>query len=58
MIKRSVWPDRYQPIEEFSVNKTSKIAFAAALLCCIGPALAQSIHPSWYIQPGISAIQP
>lgn len=31
---------------------------AAAILCCVGPALAQDINPSWYIQPSANAFRP
>jgi OOP family OmpA-OmpF porin len=40
------------------VNKTNKIALAAALLCAGSPVLAQTINPSWYIQPNVLAIKP
>jgi OOP family OmpA-OmpF porin len=43
---------------ELSVEKTKTIAMAVAILCCAGPALAQDINPSWYIQPSANAFKP
>jgi OOP family OmpA-OmpF porin len=42
------------------VNKSKKIALAAAALCASFSALAQDavINPSWYIQPSVNAIKP
>jgi OOP family OmpA-OmpF porin len=40
------------------VNNTNNIAMATAMLCCAGPALAQDVNPSWYIQPNVSAFEP
>jgi len=43
------------------VNKSKKIALAAAALCASFSAMAQQdpvINPSWYIQPSVSAIKP
>jgi hypothetical protein len=42
------------------VNKTKKIALAAAALCASFSALAQDavINPSWYIQPSVNAMKP
>ena len=33
-------------------------AFAIALACCAGPASAQDVNPSWYIQPSINTFEP
>jgi OOP family OmpA-OmpF porin len=42
------------------VNKSKKIALAAAALCASFSALAQDavINPSWYIQPSVNAMKP
>ena len=40
------------------MNNTKKIAFASTLLCLAGPALAQTINPSWYIQPSVVYVDP
>lgn len=40
------------------MEKPKKIALAVAILCCAGPALAQDINPSWYIQPNVTRFQP
>jgi OOP family OmpA-OmpF porin len=42
------------------VNKSKKIAIAAAALCASFSALAQDavINPSWYIQPSVNAMKP
>jgi OOP family OmpA-OmpF porin len=42
------------------VNKSKKIALAAAALCASFSALAQDavINPSWYIQPSVNGIKP
>lgn len=40
------------------MKKTTIIAVASAVLVCPGSDLAQQIHPSWYIQPSVSAIDP
>lgn len=41
------------------MKTTNKIAVAAAIAACAGPALAQEvINPSWYIQPHVSAFRP
>lgn len=42
------------------MNKTKKIALAAAALCASFSALAQDavINPSWYIQPSVNAMKP
>jgi OOP family OmpA-OmpF porin len=43
------------------VNKSKKIALAAAALCASFSAMAQQdpvINPSWYIQPSVNAVKP
>jgi OOP family OmpA-OmpF porin len=42
------------------VNKSNKIAIAAALLCASFAASAQDavINPNWYIQPSVNALKP
>jgi len=42
------------------VNKSKKIALAAAALCASFSALAQDavINPSWYIQPSVNTLKP
>ncbi len=40
------------------MEKTKRIAMAVAMLCCAGPALAQDINPSWYLQPGVVGFKP
>lgn len=42
------------------MNKSKKIALAAAALCASFSALAQDavINPSWYIQPSVNAMKP
>ena len=42
------------------MNKTKKIALAAAALCASFSAMAQEpvINPSWYVQPSVSGIKP
>lgn len=40
------------------MEKTKKIAMAVAILCCAGPALAQDLNPSWYLQPGVIGFKP
>lgn len=44
------------------MNKTKKIALAAAALCASFSAMAQTqdpvINPSWYIQPSVNGIKP
>ncbi|MDM5178243.1 OmpA family protein [Massilia sp. DJPM01] len=40
------------------MNKITKTALAAALLCSAGLAFAQDINPSWYIQPSVNAFKP
>ena len=42
------------------MNKSKKIALAAAALCASFSAMAQDpvINPSWYIQPSINGVKP
>ena len=40
------------------MKKIKNIAVAAAIFCCAGPALAQVVNPSWYIQPNVSGFEP
>lgn len=40
------------------MKKTSRCAVAIALSCCALPCLAQTINPSWYLQPGVLGIRP
>lgn len=41
------------------MEKPKKIALAVAILCCAGPSPAQdTINPSWYLQPHVSAFRP
>jgi len=42
------------------LNKTKKIALAAAALCASFSAMAQEpvINPSWYVQPSVNGIKP
>ncbi|MBZ2207033.1 OmpA family protein [Massilia soli] len=39
------------------MNNIKNIALAAGLSCCAG-AIAQTVNPSWYIQPGITYAEP
>ncbi len=40
------------------MNNTKKIAFASTMLWLAGPALSQTINPSWYIQPSVVYAEP
>lgn len=40
------------------MNNTKKIAFASTILWLSGPALAQTINPSWYVQPSVVYAEP
>ena len=40
------------------MNQSKHLLMAAAIACCAGPALAQTINPAWYLQPGVGAFEP
>jgi OOP family OmpA-OmpF porin len=40
------------------VKRSKHLLMATAIACCTGPALAQTINPAWYLQPGVGAFEP